>query len=200
MSHISRYVTAGAAAAMLMVLTTACGDDQRTGSSPVSVSAVATNGSSATTPESEPPPTDAIAKTGEPSRDSAVTVTDLRIGHHDGYDRVVYEFGGKGTPGFHVKYVEKAVQDASGKDLPVQGRSILEVLIPGSAYPFDSGVEEYSGPDPLTEPTATAVAEVQLATLFEGVTQSFIGVESDKPPFRVEVLSNPTRLVVDVAN
>jgi hypothetical protein len=26
-------------------------------------------------------------------------VTDVRIGHHDGFDRVVLDFGGRGTPG-----------------------------------------------------------------------------------------------------
>ena len=152
------------------------------------------------TAELQPVPSDAAPKIAEATRDSAVTVTDLRIGQHDGYDRVVYEFGGTGTPGWDVRYVDAAVQDASGNDIAVAGTSILEVRITGSAYPFDSGVTEYAGPDPLTEPTATTVAEVHMATLFEGVTQSFIGVNGDRPAFTVTALTGPTRVVVDIAN
>ncbi len=152
------------------------------------------------TTSAEASPTDATPKTGEGSSTAGVTVTAIRIGHHDGYDRVVYEFGGKGTPGWKVAYVDKAIQDGSGKTLDVSGRSILEVTITGAAYPFDSGVSEYLGPNPLEEPTASAVAEVRYGATYEGIAQSFIGVTADKPPFAVSALTNPTRLVVDVAN
>lgn len=193
-SH-QRRLRAGVVGVVLAVVlaVAGCGTDAADEpSDPVAVSSVQTS-------PAEPVPTDSAPKTAEQSRDSGVTVTDLRIGHHEGFDRVVYEFGGTGTPGWNVAYVDKAVQDASGKDITVAGSSILEVRITGSAYPFDSGVTEYSGPDPLTEPSATVVAEVQLATLFEGVTQSFIGVNGDRPAFTVTALSEPTRLVVDVA-
>ena len=193
-SH-QRRLRAGVVGVVLAVVlaVAGCGTDAADEpSDPVAVSSVQTS-------PAEPVPTDSAPKTAEHSRDSGVTVTGLRIGHHEGFDRVVYEFGGTGTPGWNVAYVDKAVQDASGKDITVAGSSILEVRITGSAYPFDSGVTEYSGPDPLTEPSATVVAEVQLATLFEGVTQSFIGVNGDRPAFTVTALSEPTRLVVDVA-
>jgi len=36
---------------------------------------------------------------GEASEDSFVTVTKIRIGVHDGFDRVVFEVEGTGTPG-----------------------------------------------------------------------------------------------------
>ncbi len=158
-------------------------------------------GAADTGPQSKP--TDAGPKVAEIVDESGgvkVTVTALRIGRHDGFDRVVYEFGGKGMPGWKVQYVDTAVQDGSGKPLTVAGRSILEVLISGAAYPHDSGVQEYSGPDPLRDPTATVVSEVHLATTFEGVTQSFVGVNADKPAFRVFALNSPTRIVVDVAS
>ena len=134
-----------------------------------------------------------------PAADSAVTVTDIRIGAHEGFDRVVYEFGGTGTPGWTVGYVEQAIQDGSGAEVEIGGTSILAVTITGVAYPFDSGVEEYAGPDPLTDPSATVVEEVHFGATFEGMTQSWIGTTTERPAFTVTTLSNPTRLVVDIA-
>ncbi|MEV6277995.1 hypothetical protein [Nocardia sp. NPDC051832] len=144
-------------------------------------------------------PRDALPKEQAPSAESGVTVTGVRIGRQPGYDRVVYDLGGPGTPGWIVRYADQAVQDGSGKVIEVAGQSILEVQITGSAYPFDSGVEPYSGPDPATDPIAPGIAGVYRTAVFEGTTQSFIGVNADRPPFTVSTLSNPTRLVIDIA-
>jgi hypothetical protein len=144
-------------------------------------------------------PSDGLPKRGTPSNGAGVTVTGIRIGHQPGFDRVAYDLGGQGTPGWIVQYADRAVQDGSGKVLDVAGRSILEVQITGSAYPFDSGVTPYDGPDPATDPTAPGVAGVYRTAVFEGTTQSFIGVNADRPAFSVSTLSNPTRLVIDIA-
>ncbi|MGK8555418.1 AMIN-like domain-containing (lipo)protein [Nocardia gipuzkoensis] len=145
-------------------------------------------------------PQDASPKQGTASADAALTVTDIRLGRQPGFDRVVYDLGGVGTPGWLVRYTDRAVQDGSGNRVDVAGRSILEVRILGSAYPFDSGVTPYSGPDPAVDPAVAGVAGVYRTTVFEGATQSFIGVQADRPPFTVTTLSNPTRLVVDIAS
>ncbi len=147
----------------------------------------------------EPAPTATTPVQGTPSLDSRLTVTNIRIGHHSGFDRVVYELGGTGRPGWRVQYTDRAVQDGSGKPIDVAGRSILQVQILGSAYPFDSGVTEYAGPDPATDPSAPTIAGVYSTHVFEGTTQSFIGVNADRPAFSVTTLDGPVRLVVDVA-
>ena len=43
-------------------------------------------------------PANAEPDTAEPSSDARVTVSDIRLGRHDGFDRVVFEVGGTGTP------------------------------------------------------------------------------------------------------
>ncbi|WP_280234636.1 AMIN-like domain-containing (lipo)protein [Nocardia cyriacigeorgica] len=176
----------------------ACGDSDST---PTTVVDAPTTSAEATTTAAAPPaaPSDAEPKRAEASGDAALTVTDIRIGHHDGFDRVVYELGGTGTPGWVVEYTDAAVQDGSGAAIDVAGQSVLEVRITGSAYPFDSGVEPYSGPDPATDPSAPGIAGVYRATVFEGITQSFIGVNGDRPAFAVSTQSGPTRLVIDIA-
>ncbi|TYQ14416.1 UNVERIFIED_ORG: hypothetical protein L601_000100001530 [Gordonia westfalica J30] len=155
---------------------------------------------------STPPPRPGSTATSEDSgpkavpagEDARLTVTDIRTGSHDGFDRVVYELGGTGVPGWHVAYVDEALQDGSGFPVDVAGEAILEVQITGSAYPFDSGVEPYDGPDPIRAQPGGSVVEVRGALVFEGVTQSFIGVSEPRSPFTVNALTDPTRLVIDV--
>ncbi|WP_433524943.1 AMIN-like domain-containing (lipo)protein [Nocardia pseudovaccinii] len=189
----NRMVLLVAAVATVLV---GCGDGGS--SSNTTTTAPTTTGTFTDAPDTAP--RDAGPKRGTPSTDAGLTVSGIRIGHHAGFDRVVYELGGAGTPGWIVQYTEQAVQDASGKVVDVAGRSILEVQITGSAYPFDNGVTPYSGPDPATDPSAPVVAGVYRSGVFEGTTQSFIGVNTDRPAFEVSTLTNPTRLVIDIAN
>ncbi|HEY5855942.1 MAG TPA: hypothetical protein VIW24_18335 [Aldersonia sp.] len=190
--------------AALALILTGCGGAGSTSESATTPPPTTAATTTTTTPTheqttSEPVPADNADKSAPAGTDTAVTVTDVRIGAHDGFDRVVYEFGGTGTPGWTAGYVDQAVQDGSGDLVEVGGTSILAVTITGAAYPFDSGVEEYDGPDPLTDPTATVVDEVRFGATFEGMTQSWIGTTTDRPAFTVTTLSNPTRLVVDIA-
>lgn len=160
---------------------------------------VTTSGTAAPKPDDEVAPTDSGPKAAEHSTGSALIVTALRIGRHDQFDRVVYEFGGNGVPGWKVRYVDEVTTQGKGDIVPVDGTSILHVFISGVTYPEPGGVQEYSGPDPLLEPTAQVVTEVHMLGTFEGDTQSAIGTRTDKPGFRVSVLDNPTRLVIDIA-
>lgn len=173
---------------------TACSQTAETTPTAVTTSVSATTSAAA----AEPAPTDSSDKTAAAVAESKLTVTDVRIGSHENFDRVVYEMGGTGTPGWRVKYVDAAVQEGSGKPMEIAGGAIIQVLIDGSAYPFDSGVEQYSGPNPVPGIAGGVVTEVNGSSVFEGVTQSFIGV-TEKQPFSVTLLTNPTRVVVDVA-
>lgn len=152
-----------------------------------------------TTAATTTPAADTGPQRADASDDAHLTVAGLRIGDHDGFDRVVYELGGTGIPGWTVRYVDLAVQDGSGEVIPISGNAVLEVLITGSGYPFDTGVAEYDGPNPLPGDGTELVTEARISGVFEGTTQSFIGLESGDHPFTVSTLSNPTRLVVDIA-
>ena len=144
-------------------------------------------------------PTAQAAQTGTAPADAALTIRDMRIGTHDGFDRVVFEFGGTGTPGWRSEIVSTANQQGSGKPLAVSGQAILQVMITGSSMPFASGVEPYAGPNPLDAAPGGIVTEVRDAGIFEGTTQTLIGLARPDAAYRVYTLDNPTRLVVDVA-
>jgi hypothetical protein len=133
------------------------------------------------------------------SEDSFATVTNIRLGRQDGFDRVVFEIGGKGTPGWNVFYTDEAAAQGSGEPIDVSGDAILQVTMQGMGLPFETGAEEWSGPDPLKSGDTKNVTEVAWDGTFEGTTVAFVGL-TGKKAFRVYSLANPTRIVLDVAD
>jgi hypothetical protein len=143
-------------------------------------------------------PGNAEPDTAEPSSDARVTVSDIRLGRHDGFDRVVFEVGGTGTPGWDVRYVDEATSQGSGDPVAVAGDAVLQVTLTGMGYPYDTGVEEYAG-GPLTAGETQVVTEIVFDATYEGTTAAFVGT-AGRTPFRVYALEGPARVVVEVAD
>ena len=142
-------------------------------------------------------PANAEPDTQAASPDAQVTVHDIRTGRQDGFDRVVFEVGGTGTPGWDVRYVDQASSQGSGEPIDVSGQAVLQVTITGAQIPDTTGVTEYAGPNPLPGAGTQTVTEVVYDHTFEGTAVAFAGTTA-KAPFRVFALSNPPRVVVDV--
>ncbi|SNT03625.1 hypothetical protein SAMN06893096_11412 [Geodermatophilus pulveris] len=141
---------------------------------------------------------DTAPATREASADALVTVTAIRTGRQDGYDRVVLEVAGTGTPGWDVRYVEEAYAQGMGGAIEVAGDAVLQVTVTGAGYPFDTGVEEWAGPDPLPGEGTSTVTEVAWDATYEGTSVAVIGTTAEAP-FRVYALEDPTRIVVEIA-
>lgn len=137
--------------------------------------------------------------TQQASPDALVTVSEVRTGRQDGYDRVVLEMGGTGTPGWDVRYVDQAAAQGTGAPVELAGDAVLQVTVTGAGYPYDTGVQEWSGPDPLPGNGTRTVTEVAWDGTFEGTAVAFVGTTGEAP-FRVYALADPTRLVVEVAD
>ena len=165
-----------------------------------SAAASVTDGDAAEDGSSDAPPFpgDAEPDTVQQSSDARVTVSDIRLGRHDGFDRVVFEVGGSGTPGWDVRYVDRAVSQGSGDPVEVAGEAVLQVTLTGMGYPYDTGVEEYAS-GPLAADDAQVVTEVVFDATYEGTTAAFVGT-AGRTPFRVYALDSPTRVVVEVAD
>ena len=133
------------------------------------------------------------------SADASVTVSDIRIGRHDGFDRVVFEVGGTGTPGWDVQYVDAATSQGSGDPVDVAGDAVLQVTLTGAGLPDATGVTEFSPSGPVTGAGTTNVTEAVFDATFEGTTVTFVGTHQ-RTPFRVYLLQGPTRVVVEVAD
>jgi hypothetical protein len=147
-----------------------------------------------------PPPFPANTEpdTAEASPGAQLLLTDIRLGGHDGFDRVVLQVGGTGTPGWDVRYVDEATSQGSGHELDIAGDAVLQVSLTGAGYPYETHVDEYAAP-PLTAPGTSAVTEVVFDATFEGTSLAFVGTVA-KNPFRVYALENPTRVVLEVAH
>jgi hypothetical protein len=145
-----------------------------------------------------PFPADAEADTAEASPDAQVTVSDIRIGRHDGFDRVVLEVGGEGLPGWDVRYVDQASSQGKGDPVEVAGSAVLQVTLTGAGYPYDTGVEEHPGRTPLSAESTEVVTEVVFDSTYEGTSVAFVGT-TEQVPFRVYLLEDPTRVVIEIA-
>lgn len=158
-------------------------------------SASAESPSPAPAPDGPPFPESTDPQSAEPSGAWDLQLVDVRVGEHDGFDRVVLELSGTATPGWGVAWSDEAVAEGSGDVVPLEGDHVLTISASGTAMPEPGSFEV-----PARLGPAGAVAEVQVNGWFEGYTQVFAGVQGDERPFRVFTLTDPPRLVVDIAD
>ncbi|CAB4552870.1 unannotated protein [freshwater metagenome] len=127
-------------------------------------------------------------------------LVDVRTGRHDGYERVVFEFLGDRVPGYAVQYVDPPFT-ADPSDLPVavDGDAFLRVRMAwASGYDLTGDLGQvYTGPDRI-DVNAPVVQELVLLGDFEAVLSWVIGVDAEHP-FRVTILDEPARIVIDIA-
>lgn len=142
-------------------------------------------------------PTSTSARHVDRSSASAALLTGIRVAKHDTFDRVVFDLRG-GAPGYDVRYVTRPYYDPSGKPVSMPGSAYLQVALnPASAW-TTSGQHTYSGPGRATMSYPTMRGFV-LTGDFEAVLSVALGL-SKKAAFRVITLTNPTRIVIDVAH
>jgi len=159
------------------------------------------------------PATGSTATTADPLPGSATTpvsttatagpslLTDVRVDHHPGYDRIVFEFRpGVDGPGYRVRYVQRPVlEDGSGRPVTLEGRAVLEVHMEhaSGADLSAGGQPTYRGPARLRAAGTTAVVEIARSGDFEGVLTWVAGIR-DEARFLAHTLTDPPRVVIDV--
>lgn len=124
----------------------------------------------------------------------------VRVGEHDGFDRVVFEFE-SGIPGYSVQYVDRPItEDGSGDTVDVDGDAVLSVRMEAASGADLTGAdlrEVYKGPRRIDGP-GEAVQEVVRTGDFEAVLNWVIGVDANKPFHAYTTGGN--RLVIDIAH
>ncbi len=151
----------------------------------------------ASSPAGQPFPADLRPDDGGPGKGNGLGVTDVRVGRNPGFDRVVFDLGGTGTPGWRVSYVARPVQEGSGDPVRLRGSAYLQVDLRAMGMPVDTGVPPF-GDSTTRIRGAGGIAEVAPGAVFEGQQQAFIGITGGRRPFRAFALKDPTRVVVDV--
>jgi hypothetical protein len=140
-------------------------------------------------------PDTTAAQTAKNAGEWDLVLTDVRVAEHAGFDRIVLEFQGTGTPGWSVAYVDEAVLDGSGRAVALGGDAILDIYASGTTWP---AADYHSGPEQFEPENGGHVEDVCVGGTFEGYTQVLAGIDGGRVPFRVFALTDPARLVVDV--
>jgi len=187
----------------LLVGVAGCADEPSdAGSPPVTSPPVASDpATTPTVPEASEPPFSADTRPDDGGYGSGngLGLTGVRTARQAGYDRVVFDLGGKGTPGWYVDYTASPTADGSGDPVAVEGTVYLQVVLRGMGLPFDTGIEPFGDDTTRIQATGTeGVTEIAPGGVFEGDQVAFIGLTGAERPFRVFALADPARVVVDV--
>ena len=122
----------------------------------------------------------------------------VRVGQHDGFDRIVFEFDADGLPQWHVSYIQAPViHCGSGDEVAVAGAAWLQVRFNGANAHTEAG-EGTSGPARRT-PGLPSLRELVRTCDFEAEVTWVAGVATQQP-YRPRVLDAPARLVIDIAH
>ena len=123
-------------------------------------------------------------------------IVDVRVGTHDGYDRIVFEFE-QGTPELTLDRAEPPFsEDASGLPMEVDGDAFLGLRMRGGSKQTDAGTSSYDGPTDFSPGFPTLVHLIEGGD-FERQSTWYLGLAGESC-VRVLLLDAPPRLVIDV--
>jgi hypothetical protein len=123
-------------------------------------------------------------------------ITDVRIGTHDGYDRVVFEFTG-GLPEASLERAEPPfTHDASGEPIDVAGESFLRLIMRGGTKQQEDGTSSYEGPTDF-DPGHPALIDLVEGGDFEAQSTWYFGLDAESC-VRVLTLDGEPRIVIDI--
>lgn len=124
------------------------------------------------------------------------TQTAVRVGRQQGFDRIVFEFGAGGLPGYTIEYVNRPIrQCGSGNAVSIAGAAWLRVAMTPARAHDDAG--NVTVAERTLAPALPAVRQLRLTCDFEARLEWVVGV-SGRKQYRVLELRNPDRVVVDI--
>jgi len=133
------------------------------------------------------------SETNQTSCDSVEqTLTGVRVGKHDGFDRVVFDLSGNGKPCYRIYFDPNPIQDGSGNPVDLGNHQAIRVEISGLGPDFPTPPPGYEA-----ELTGPAISFARFDTFFEGVATNFVAVPSGVNA-EYAVSTQPGKLIVDV--
>ena len=130
---------------------------------------------------------------GFPSGPPTALLQDVRLGGHDGFDRVVFDFA-ELTPAVDISFIGPPISGTpSGEEVPVEGDAFLRVRMARASGLDNSGVEPvitYPGPDRLQFPDGSIVTEVVKVEDFEDQLVWVVGLD-ERAEYGVVGLDDP---------
>jgi hypothetical protein len=121
----------------------------------------------------------------------------MKIGKNQGYDRVVFEFK-EALPNFAVRVVKPPIPYSETNEyVKISGRAFVEVTFYPVPYPEDNDFKDVFLEMPKEKLKMPVIQEIKNSDFFEGYLAFAIGLKA-RTVYRVQQLSNPARLVVDL--
>jgi hypothetical protein len=184
----------------------------------LALSACATGAASTIGPRStdSPPVVDSPSPRAESCQASSggsegkvANLVDVRVGAHEGYDRVTFEFASPsdgryfGLPAYEIKAVTPPItQDGSGEPVDVEGDSFATVVFHGASGVDFSGPDgyeiTYDGPKEF-KPGYQAIVEASRTGDFEAVLSWAFGL-NEGSCWKVHELEDPLRVAIDFSH
>jgi hypothetical protein len=125
-----------------------------------------------------------------------VNIVDVRVGDHDGFDRVVFEFT-DGTPEITLDRASPPfTQDASGLPMEVEGESFLRLTMRGGTKQTEDGTSSYDNSRDF-DPGFPVLVDLIESGDFEAQSTWYIGLARDAC-VSVTLLEDAPRLVIDI--
>ena len=161
-----------------------------------------------TTPPPSPPPPAAPKRCARESGGEEGIYTNLvavRIGTHEGYDRITFEFrapepnpgGEAGIPRYEIRTAKPPhYEDASGLPLEVNGNSFVGIVFHGASGVDFEGQATYKGPKVVRAGFDNLVEAVRSGD-FEATLSWILGVRR-QTCWQVHELHNPDRVAIDI--
>ena len=125
-------------------------------------------------------------------------IVDVRVGTHDDYDRLVFEFT-DGLPEMTLDRVEPPFRaDGSGMPIVVEGESFLRVIMRNGTKQMEDGSSSYDGSTDFTPGFPTLVHAIEGGD-FEAQSTWYLGLSSEACVRVIELTDGGApRLVIDV--
>ncbi|WP_051259234.1 AMIN-like domain-containing (lipo)protein [Schaalia suimastitidis] len=207
------FITAAATCALVACshgATTSTGTTSTSGDSSASSSAseeTTTNSdTSATTPSTQATTAEGTqpingdkwqdnAAPSQPDYAGQLVFHDIRVGSHEGFDRVVIEYVGEGTPGWTTTWANQSYEQGRGEPLPLTLPQVFDVVMTGTSMPFsDEMIAQYYQGERLLSFDGI---EVAVDGTFEADTHIAIAMKEQRK-VQVGVLKDPVRVVIDI--
>lgn len=132
----------------------------------------------------------------QPTQPNVTNIVGVRVGSHEGYDRVVFEFTA-GTPELTLdRATPPFTQDGSGQPVEAEGQSFLVLVMRGGTKQTEDGTSSYDGPTDF-DPRFSQLVDLIEGGDFEAQSTWYLGLREDTC-VRLSLLTGPDRIVIDV--
>lgn len=127
------------------------------------------------------------------------TLRQIRVGRHNGFDRVVFEFEGD-LPAYDIHYTGVAHKGGSGQPIRLIGTTALQIDLHASTIDMQAAdFPRTFVPATVVTPRYPTLRQVRYGGEFEALSTFGAGLRA-RSGFRVLELVNPARLAIDVAH